>query len=61
MAKLESNQIDYSLEEGPEFNSFVKSVISIMKKSRIDRQILSSLANNRYSWSSVAKKWIEHF
>lgn len=61
MARLKSNGIDYSLEDGPEFNSFVKSVISILKKPRMDRKIISHIANDKYSWESVTKKWIKEF
>jgi glycosyltransferase involved in cell wall biosynthesis len=61
MAKLESQGIDYSLEDGPEFKNFVKSVISILKKPRMDRNIISDMANNKYSWKSVAKQWTEQF
>jgi glycosyltransferase involved in cell wall biosynthesis len=59
MAKSESFGIDYSLEDGPEFTNFVKSVIDILKKPRINREIISSIANEKYSWDSVCKKWIE--
>jgi glycosyltransferase involved in cell wall biosynthesis len=61
MAKLESKGIDYSLEEGPEFDKFVKSAIAILKKPRMSRKSISSLANDRYSWKSVAEKWINEF
>lgn len=57
-AKLSNMQIDYSLEDGPEFNNFVKSAIDILKKPRIDRSILSTIANDIYSWHSVVQEWI---
>lgn len=59
MAKLESFGIDYSLEDGADFKNFVKSVISILKKPRMDRELISSMANEKYSWESVSKKWME--
>jgi glycosyltransferase involved in cell wall biosynthesis len=61
MAKLESREIDYSLEDGPEFKNFVKSVIITLKKPRMDRSILSSMANNKYSWNKISKQWIKEF
>ncbi len=63
MAKLESREIDYSLEDGPEFKNFVKSAIVILKKPRSDlfRKQISQIANEKYNWDVIVKKWIEEF
>jgi len=61
MEILLNNQIDYSLEDGPEFKKFVKSVITILKNPRPDRNMISNLAKNRYNWDKIAHQWISNF
>jgi len=63
MAKLESREIDYSLEDGPEFKNFVKSAVTILKKPRTDlfRKQISQLANEKYNWDVIVKRWIGEF
>lgn len=59
-AKLVNGQIDYSLENGPEFKKFVKAVVHTLQEKRTDkfRQGMSKHTNNNYSWELVASKWI---
>jgi glycosyltransferase involved in cell wall biosynthesis len=61
MAKLESTQLDYSLEEGPDFDLFVKGVVQILKGPRTNTNSLKKYANDKYSWEIVSKKWMDKF
>ena len=60
-AHLTGSQIDYSLEEGPEFDKFVKAVVKVLKTPRSDqyRTSLADYANAKYDWGSVVKQWIK--
>lgn len=64
-AKLVNNQIDYSLEDGTEFNNFVKYIIYTLKLNSesklIQRQKISKRANELYNWEFITKKWIDKF
>jgi glycosyltransferase involved in cell wall biosynthesis len=60
-AKTIATEIDYSLEDGVLFNKFVKSTIHILKKPRPDRMAISTIANDKYNWETISKKWMEQF
>jgi glycosyltransferase involved in cell wall biosynthesis len=62
-AKLSNTQIDYSLEEGPEFDKVIKTTISILKTPRTSlfRKQISTFANEKYSWDVIVQKWIKEF
>jgi len=58
-AKLKNEILDYSLEEGPEFDNFVKATIAILKNPRPNRADISKYANEKYNWSIIAQQWIK--
>lgn len=62
-AKLTNTQIDYSLEDGPEFDKFVKTCISVLKNSNSDefRKNISDIAKQNYDWKNITQKWIDEF
>lgn len=63
-AKLNNDKIDYSLEDGPEFDKFIKNVIYTIKNKqiiKIDNDVLTSNINSTYSWNNIANRWIEYF
>ncbi len=57
------SSIDYSLEEGDDFDSFVKAAITLLKKQRNESLVedISIYAQNNYSMTSVVEKWISLF
>lgn len=63
IAKLKHDSIDYSLEEGRDFDNFVKAVIAVLNDSTRDsrREEISEYANSMYSWNKIAKEWIAEF
>lgn len=63
IAKLVNDKLDYSLEEGSEFDSWVKAIILRLKKTRTDeeRKIISDYANEQYSWKLIVNKWLKYF
>lgn len=55
----ESNSIDSSLKEGELFNSYVHSLIRVLKSERKDIEKMKTNVDKMYNWQIIADQWIK--
>ena len=56
-----SKQIDYSIEDGDEFNEWVQSIIDALQNDHIQTQKYVDFTKSTYEWDSIVDRWIQFF